>query len=136
MATVPLSSQKKNCLLKVEQEQVSQPHAVLNRLDALQTALRLLTGCMLDERYKALHNIDLYENVDANVLDLDAKKKCNIFASGLPIFLTDFSATSGVIFQLLLSTVSWGSVAILDGNGIVAEEVVNSFENMPVDVIV
>lgn len=84
--------------------------------------------------YKRLCKIHLFGGIDANVLELDALRKCDVSVPGLSMFLAEFRTFFGAIFQLLLSTVPRRAVSVLDVDGIVAGELKSS-GNKPVDVL-
>lgn len=84
-------------MLKLEADENSQLWKVLYHLDELQTTLCLLVGVVLGTFHKGLRKFKLYNVVDESVLESDALEVCDNSASGLPMFLADFSASSGTI---------------------------------------
>lgn len=102
----PLEQQKdQTCLLKPEADELSQTRAISNHLIVSQMALYPLPGLIPETLHKVLHNIHLYEGVDAKASKLEALKSCNVSLRGLPLLMQDFSASSGAILQLWLPSV-------------------------------
>lgn len=86
--------QQKNIirLLKLEIDKSSHSGAVLNRSDALNTAVCFLIAFIPDMLDNRIDNSQLVDGVDADILKLDRMKKCNDPASCLPLSSTNFSA--------------------------------------------
>lgn len=94
-----------------------------------------LTGFVIKALFNGLRKILLYELVHGNVRKLYAVNKFEVSTARLSVLLSEFSASTEILFHLQLPIVTRRSTVVVDAEGS-AMEMMKALESKPIDISV